>query len=94
MRATTRIESVAIGKKSTRTAIIVTALPYQVNKALLLEKIAGLVNDKKLDGIADLRDESDRDGMRVIIELKRDANADVVLVRSQLLDSRNGTTIG
>ncbi|GKY91129.1 hypothetical protein MPSEU_000085700 [Mayamaea pseudoterrestris] len=54
-------------------------LPYQVNKAALLEKIAALVNDKKLDGIADLRDESDRDGIRVVIELKRDAVAAVVL---------------
>ena len=69
-------------KKATttsRTAIIVTELPYQVNKAALLEKIATLVNDKKLDGIADLRDESDRDGIRVVLELKRDAVAAVVL---------------
>ena len=62
-----------------RTAIIVTELPYQVNKATLLEKIADLVKDKKLEGIADLRDESDRDGMRIYIEIKRDANPHKVL---------------
>ena len=60
-------------------AIIVTELPYQVNKATLLEKIADLVKDKKIDGIADLRDESDRDGMRIYIEIKRDANPHKVL---------------
>jgi len=65
-------------RKGSRSAIIVTELPYQVNKAALLEKIAELVNDKKIDGIADLRDESDRDGIRVVIELKRDAVAAVV----------------
>ena len=81
MRATTEIEQVMAGKSksSQRNAIIVKELPYQVNKAALLEKIAALVNDKKLDGIADLRDESDRDGIRVVIELKRDAVADIVL---------------
>ena len=63
-----------------RTAIVVTELPYQVNKAALLEKIADLVNDKKLEGVADLRDESDRDGIRVVIELKKDAVAAVVQV--------------
>ena len=62
-----------------RTAIIVTELPYQVNKATLIEKIAELVKDKKIDGISDLRDESDRDGMRIVIELKRDANPHKVL---------------
>jgi DNA gyrase subunit A len=62
-----------------RTAIIVSELPYQVNKASLLEKIADLVKDKKLDGISDLRDESDRDGMRIYIEIKRDANPHKVL---------------
>jgi DNA gyrase subunit A len=62
-----------------RMAIIVSELPYQVNKASLLEKIADLVKDKKIDGIADLRDESDRDGMRIFIELKRDANPHKVL---------------
>lgn len=62
-----------------REAIIVTELPYQVNKAGLIEKIAELVNDKRLEGISDIRDESDRDGMRIVIELKRDAIARVVL---------------
>ena len=62
-----------------RTAIIVTELPYQVNKASLLEKIADLVKEKRLDGISDLRDESDRDGMRIYIEVKRDANPHKVL---------------
>ncbi len=62
-----------------RMAIIVTELPYQVNKASLLEKIADLVKDKKLDGVSDLRDESDRDGMRIYIEIKRDANPHKVL---------------
>src|SRR6478752_5174466 len=62
-----------------RMAIIVTELPYQVNKASLLEKIADLVKDKKIEGISDLRDESDRDGMRVYIEIKRDANPHKVL---------------
>jgi DNA gyrase subunit A len=80
MRAVTQLEQVARSTGQTsRTAIIVTELPYQVNKAALLEKIAALVNDKKLDGIADLRDESDRDGIRVVLELKRDAIAAVVL---------------
>ena len=81
MRATTSVENIVVSSSSkrTRTAIIVSELPYQVNKAALLEKIAALVNDKKLEGIADLRDESDRDGIRVVIELKRDAVAEVVL---------------
>jgi DNA gyrase subunit A len=65
--------------KGDRMAIIVTELPYQVNKSALLEKIAELVKDKKIDGIADLRDESDRDGMRMYIEIKRDANPHKVL---------------
>lgn len=81
MRATTLMERVTVGKnKQTRAAIVVTSLPYQVNKAALLAKIANLVNDKKIDGIADLRVESDREGIRVVIELKRDAVATVVLV--------------
>ena len=62
-----------------RHRIIVTEIPYQVNKAKLIEKIADLVKDKKIDGISDLRDESDRDGMRIVIELKKDANPNVVL---------------
>jgi DNA gyrase subunit A len=65
--------------KSGRSAIIVTEIPFQVNKARLIERIAELVNERKLDGISDLRDESDREGMRVVIELKRDAVAEVLL---------------
>jgi DNA gyrase subunit A len=75
MRAQVSFEEV----RGDRTSIIVTELPYQVNKAALLEKIADLVKDKKIDGIADLRDESDRDGMRIYIEIKRDANPHKVL---------------
>jgi DNA gyrase subunit A len=62
-----------------REAIIVTELPYQVNKARLLERIADLVRGKLLEGISELRDESDKDGMRVVIELKRNENAEIVL---------------
>ncbi len=62
-----------------REAIVFTEIPYQVNKATLIEKIAELVRDKKIEGISDLRDESDREGMRIVIEIKRDAVADVVL---------------
>jgi DNA gyrase subunit A len=65
--------------KSGKTAIIVNEIPYQINKAKLIERIAELVNEKKIDGISDLRDESDREGMRVVIELKRDAVPEVVL---------------
>jgi DNA gyrase subunit A len=65
--------------RNDRVAIIVSELPYQVNKAALLEKIADLVKDKRIEGIADLRDESDRDGMRIYIELKRDTNPHKVL---------------
>ncbi len=65
--------------KGDRQRIIVTELPYQVNKASLIEKIADLVTDKKLEDISDVRDESDRDGLRMVIELKREANAEVVL---------------
>jgi DNA gyrase subunit A len=75
MRARTNVEEI----RKDREAIIVTELPYQVNKARMLERIAGLVRDKRVEGIADLRDESDRHGMRVVIELKRDASANVVL---------------
>ena len=75
MRAQVAFEEV----KGDRTAIVVTELPYQVNKASLLEKIADLVKDKQIEGIGDLRDESDRDGMRIFIELKRDANPHKVL---------------
>ena len=62
-----------------REAIIITAIPYQVNKAAMVERIAELVREKRIEGIGDLRDESDRTGMRVVVELKRDASAEVVL---------------
>ncbi|MDR6225358.1 DNA gyrase subunit A [Desmospora profundinema] len=75
MQAKTRIEEANNGKAR----IVVEELPYQVNKAKLVEKIAELVRDKKVDGITDLRDESDRNGMRVIIELRRDVNPKVLL---------------
>ena len=79
MRAVAQIEEIpGGGGRQGRTAIIVTEIPYQVNKAMLIEKIAELVRDKKIDGISDLRDESDRDGMRIVIELKRDAKPEVV----------------
>ncbi|MCX8174350.1 MAG: DNA gyrase subunit A [Thermoplasmata archaeon] len=74
IRAKTKIEEVR-GKK----AIVVTEIPYTVNKAQMLEKIAELVKDKKIDGIVDLRDESDREGMRVVIELRKDAMEEIVL---------------
>lgn len=75
MRGRTEIEEV----RKERTAIIIKEIPYQVNKARLVERIAECVQAKIIEGISDLRDESDRDGVRVVIELKRDANADVVL---------------
>ena len=76
IRARTEVES--LGKRN-REAIIVTELPYQVNKARLIEKIAELVRDKKIEGISELRDESDKDGMRVVIELRQGEVTDVVL---------------
>ena len=75
MRAQVHTETMSNGKPR----IVVTELPYQVNKARLIEKIADLVRDKQIEGITDLRDESDRNGMSIVIELRRDANADVVL---------------
>ncbi len=75
MRARAEIEEMSSGKHR----IIVSEIPYQVNKARLIEKIAELVRDKLIDGITDLRDESDRDGMRIVIELRRDVNSNVVL---------------
>jgi DNA gyrase subunit A len=75
MRAKAEIETL----RKEREAIIFTEIPYQVNKAALIERIAELVKEKKIEGIADLRDESDRDGMRIVVELKREAVADVVL---------------
>jgi DNA gyrase subunit A len=76
VRAKAEIE---VDSKTNREAIIVTELPYMVNKARLIEKIAELVKEKKLEGISELRDESDKDGMRIFIEVRRDAAADVVL---------------
>ena len=75
MRGKVAIETI----RKDREAIIVTEVPYQVNKASMIEKIAELVRDKRIEGISDIRDESDRDGVRVVIEIKRDAVADVVL---------------
>ncbi len=75
MRAKVRIEE----EKNGHSAIIVEEIPYQVNKANLIERIAELVKDKKIEGISDIRDESDRDGLRIYIELKKDANGEVVL---------------
>lgn len=75
IRARARIETSSSGK----TRILVTEIPFQVNKARLIESIAELVRDKKIDGITDLRDESDREGMRIVIELRREANPNVVL---------------
>jgi len=75
VRAKVEIEEQSNGKQT----IIVHELPYQVNKAKLIEKIAELARDKKIDGITDLRDESDRSGMRIVIEVRRDANANVLL---------------
>ena len=64
-----------------RTRIVITEIPYQVNKRMLIKSMADQVEDKRLDGISDIRDESDRNGMRIVIELKRDANPQVVLNR-------------
>ena len=75
MEAATEIEEVRGGRER----IIISELPYQVNKANLVEKIAQLVRDKRIDGISDIRDESDRHGMRVVVELRRDAQANIVL---------------
>ena len=87
VRSVTNIETMANGKSR----IIVTELPYMVNKARLIEKIAELVKDKKIDGITDLRDESNREGMRICIELRKDVNANVILNQlykhTQLQDS-------
>jgi DNA gyrase subunit A len=75
MRGRVSVETV----RKEREALVVTEIPYQVNKATMVEKIAELVRDKRVEGISDIRDESDRDGMRVVIELRREAVADVVL---------------
>ncbi len=78
MRARAGIDRIGRGNQE-RDAIVITEIPYQVNKARLLERIAELINEKKLDGVSDLRDESDRTGMRIVVELKRDAVPQVVL---------------
>ena len=87
VRSVTNIETMANGK----TRIIVTEIPYMVNKARLIEKIAELVKEKKIDGITDLRDESNREGMRICIELRKDVNANVIMNQlykhTQLQDS-------
>jgi DNA gyrase subunit A len=77
MRGRASVEE--LPKRKDRWAIVLTELPYQVNKAQLIEEIAGLVRDKRIEGISDIRDESDRDGIRVVCELKRDENAGVIL---------------
>ncbi|MDC1209592.1 DNA gyrase subunit A [Pseudomonadota bacterium] len=74
-----RAEIVQMGKNAEREMIIITEIPFQVNKALVLERLGELVRDKTIEGISDLRDESDRNGMRMVIEIKRDFQADVVL---------------
>ncbi|HEX8495014.1 MAG TPA: DNA gyrase subunit A [Pyrinomonadaceae bacterium] len=78
MRARAGIDRIGRGAHE-RDAIVITEIPFQVNKARLIERIAELVNEKKLEGISDLRDESDRDGMRIVVELKRDAVPQVIL---------------
>ena len=96
MRGIANIEKISTGKKRRREkkAIIITELPYQVNKAGWIEKIADLVNQGRIEGISDIRDESDRSGMRVVIELKKDATAKKVLhqlYRQTALQSNFGT---
>jgi DNA gyrase subunit A len=82
VRGVTRMEEIPPGRRSrSRMSIVVTEFPFQVNKAAWIEKVAELVNNGRLDGISDLRDESDRDGIRVVIELKRDVNPETVLAR-------------
>jgi len=79
MRGVAAIETLEVPGRPDRDAVIITELPYQTNKAAMIERIAEMVNDKKLEGISDIRDESDRDGMRIVIELRRDAYPQVVL---------------
>ena len=78
LRARAGIDRIGRGAQE-RDAIVITEIPFQVNKARLLERIAELINEKKIDGISDLRDESDRTGMRIVVEFKRDAVPQVVL---------------
>ncbi|MBS4054953.1 MAG: DNA gyrase subunit A [Thermaerobacter sp.] len=89
IRSKTRLEKMNNGK----TRIIVSEIPYQVNKAKMIERIAELVRDKQIDGITDLRDESDRDGIRVVIELRRDAQSEVIL-KQLFKHSQMETTFG
>ena len=79
MRGVAEIETIEATGRPDRDAVVITQLPYQTNKAALIERIADMVNDKKLEGISDIRDESDRDGMRIVVELRRDAYPQVVL---------------
>ena len=74
-----KAEIIQFGKNSEREMIVITEIPFQVNKALVLEKIGELIRDKTIEGISDLRDESDRNGMRIVIEIKRDVQGDVIL---------------
>ena len=95
LRSKCEIEDYTSGN-TTRTRIVVNEIPYQVNKARLIENIADLVKDKKIEGISDIREESDRDGMRIVIELKKDANAQVVLntlYKHTQLQTSNGITL-
>jgi len=79
MRGVAEIETIESKGRPDRDAVIITQLPYQTNKAALIERIADMVNDKRLDGISDIRDESDRDGMRIVVELRRESYPQVVL---------------
>ncbi len=88
VRARAIIEKAARGEKE---AIVVTEIPYQVNKAKLIERIAELVNDKKIEGVADLRDESNREGMRIVVDLKRGENAQVILNKLYALTPMQST---
>src|SRR5207245_1915573 len=76
MRAKSQIET---NRKGDKQSIIITEIPYQVNKAKLIEKVAELVRDKRIEGISDLRDESDRTGMRIVIEIRKGENSNVIL---------------
>mmetsp|Transcript_48816 Transcript_48816/g.97746 ORF Transcript_48816/g.97746 Transcript_48816/m.97746 type:complete len:687 (+) Transcript_48816:588-2648(+) len=79
IRGKTHFESVKLNGKTTKKAIVITELPYQVNKTSLITKIAEIVNEKQIEGVVDLRDESDREGIRIVIEIKKDSNKEVIL---------------
>ena len=84
MRGLAHIEEIQPGKgKHRRTAIIITELPYQLSKAGWIEKLADIVNNGKINGISDIRDESDREGMRIVVELRRDTNPEKILTDLQ-----------